>query len=144
MTDVDFHFNASDRLAYACRLLRKAVRKGSGVAVTGPSDRLDQLDRLLWTFDDTEFVPHLRLRPSQDAPAPRQRRTPVWLLEQAELAVHLPVLLNLGDEPVQGFETFARLIEVVDRDPAAREAARARWRHYQRRGYPLNGYEVTA
>lgn len=142
MTDVDFHFNAPDRLGYACRFLRKALRKGAGVAVTGPGERLDALDRLLWTFDDTEFLPHLRLRPDAGAPAPRLRRTPVWLLERAELALHLPVLLNLGDEPVQGFESFGRLIEIVDQDPAAREAARGRWRHYQRRGYPLKGHEV--
>ena len=28
MTEVDFHFNAPDKLGYACRLLRKAVANG--------------------------------------------------------------------------------------------------------------------
>jgi DNA polymerase III subunit chi len=142
MTDVDFHFNAPDRLAYACRLLRKAMRKGSCVAVTGPAGTLDTVDRLLWTFEDTEFVPHLRLRRGAVAP-PRLQRTPVWLVDEAAQAVHLPVLVNLGDEPVGGFETFARLIEIVDQDAPAREAARARWRHYQSRGYKLTGHEVS-
>ena len=34
MTDVAFHFNAPDKLAYACRLLRKAVGSGSRVVNT--------------------------------------------------------------------------------------------------------------
>lgn len=143
MTEVDFHFNTPDRLAYACRLLRKAVRKGAGVAVTGPTAALDGFDRLLWTFDDTEFLPHLRLRRAASAPA-RQQATPVWLVDDAQQAVHLPVLVNLGDEPVTGFETYQRLIEIVSQDETAREAARLRWRHYLGRGYTINRHEVAA
>lgn len=142
MTEVDFHFNTPDRLAYACRLLRKAVRKGAGVAVTGPAAALDGFDRLLWTFDDTEFLPHLRLRRAASPPA-RQQATPVWLVDDAQQAVHLPVLVNLGDEPVTGFETYQRLIEIVSQDETAREAARLRWRHYLGRGYAINRHEVA-
>ena len=29
MTEVQFHFNVPDRLVYACRLLRKALRSGA-------------------------------------------------------------------------------------------------------------------
>jgi DNA polymerase-3 subunit chi len=142
MTEVDFHFKAPDRLAYSCRLLRKASRLGSGVAVTGPSALLDALDRQLWTFEDTEFLPHLRL-PKAVEPAPRLRPTPVWLVDEALQAAHLPVLLNLGDEPAAGFESFERLIEVVSDDPGEREAARRRWRHYAQRGYTIRPHEVT-
>lgn len=143
MTEVDFHFNTPDRLAYACRLLRKAVRKGAGVAVTGPGATLDDFDRLLWTFDDTEFVPHLRLPPHAGAPPARQQATPVWLVDDVAQAAHLPVLVNLGDEAVAGFESFQRLIEIVSRDEASRDAARVRWRHYLSRGYTIKRHEVA-
>ena len=142
MTEVDFHFKAPDRLAYSCRLLRKACRKGSGVAVTGPGVLLDALDRLLWTFEDTEFVPHLRLAAGHE-PAARLRPSPIWLVDAAEQASHLPVLLNLGEEAAAGFESFERLIEVVSDDLAEREAARRRWRHYAGRGYTIRTHEVT-
>ena len=142
MTEVDFHFKAPDRLAYSCRLLRKACRVGSGVAVTGPPDLLDALDRLLWTFEETEFLPHLRL-PQGEQPPHRLRPTPLWLVDEAQQAAHLPVLLNLGDEPATGFESFERLIEVVSDDLAEREAARLRWRHYAQRGYTIRPHEVA-
>ena len=58
MTEIAFHVNVPDRLAYACRLLRKAVRQGARVAVTAPPATLRGLDRALWTFEPTEFVPH--------------------------------------------------------------------------------------
>ena len=61
MTEVAFHFNAPDRVAYACRLLRKAVASGAKLVVTGSPDVLQQLDRALWTFSAVDFVPHFFL-----------------------------------------------------------------------------------
>ena len=143
MTEVDFHFNAPDRMHYTCRLLRKASRKAGGVAVTGPSASLDALDSLLWTFSDTEFIPHLRV-PAAASVTTRLHSTPVWLVDRAEDAAHLPVLVNLSEGPAEGFESFERLIEVVSADPAEREAARLRWRHYASRGYAIKPHEVAA
>ncbi|GAP34580.1 DNA polymerase III subunit chi [Piscinibacter sakaiensis] len=145
MTEVQFHFNAPDRLVYACRLLRKALRRDTGVAVTGDTQTLDQLDRALWTFgEETDFLPHLRLRADAAAPPPRLRRTPLWLVDAPQQADHLPVLLNLGAAPPAGFEAFERLVEIVGQAAPEREAARARWRHYASRGYPVAGHEVGA
>ena len=142
MTEVEFHFNTPDRLAYACRLLRKALRKHIGVAVTGPGPTLDALDQLLWTCGDTEFLPHLRCS-GAEVPPPRLRRSPVWLVDQAERGVHLPVLVNLCEGAADGFESFQRLIEIVSNEPDERQAARQRWRHYASRGYPIKRHEVS-
>ena len=60
MTEIAFHFNAPDKLAYACRLLRKAVSSGARVVVTGTPASLQALDTLLWTFSPLEFVAHCR------------------------------------------------------------------------------------
>jgi len=143
MTEVLFHFNVPDRLLYACRLLRKAVRSGTGVAVSAPAATLARLDRALWTFDAQEFLPHLLLRAGEEPP-PRLQRTPIWLVERAEQAAHHPVLVHLGEEPAEGFESFTRLIEIVSTDAAERDAARRRWKHYAARGYAIERHEVSA
>src|SRR2546423_9967447 len=88
LTEVQFHFNVPDRLHYACRLLRKALRSGaSGVAVTGPAPTLAALDRMLWTFEPQEFIPHLLLR-GAEAPPPRLARTPICPVEPAGTPAH--------------------------------------------------------
>ena len=142
MTEVSFHFNVPDRLGYACRLLRKATRQGAHVVVAAPSSTLAQLDRALWTFDPLEFVPHVRVTPGA-AVAPRLRDTPVWLVEQTVDAGHHDVLLNLGLEPPSGFESFARVIEIVATDEQERAAGRERWKHYAGRGYDIKRHEVA-
>ena len=143
MTEVQFHFNVPDRLVYACRLLRKALRSGSsGVAVSAPAATLVRLDRTLWTFEPGEFIPHIVVRGSEAPPA-RLQRTPIWLVEQAQQAAHHPVLVHLGDEPADGFESFRRLIEIVSGDPDEREAGRRRWKHYAARGYEIQKFEAA-
>ncbi|MEO8059368.1 MAG: DNA polymerase III subunit chi [Burkholderiales bacterium] len=142
MTEVSFHFNVPDRTEYTCRLLRKATRQGAKVVVTGTGAVLSSLDRALWAFDPTEFVPHALLRHAQPMPA-RLADTPVWLLEDSAAAVHHDVLLNLGHEAPVGFESFSRLIEIVSADEDDRAAARARWKHYANRGYTIVRHEVA-
>jgi DNA polymerase-3 subunit chi len=143
MTDITFHFNVPDRLLYCCRLLRKALRAGTpGVAVCGPAPTLTRLDRMLWTFDPQEFLPHVMVRAGEGA-TPRLQRTPVWLVEKAEDGARSPVLLHLGDEPATGFDSYGRLIEVVSTEPGEREAARRRWKHYASRGYSVRGHEAA-
>ncbi len=143
MTEIAFHVNVPDRLAYACRLLRKAVRQGARVAVTAPPATLRGLDRALWTFEPTEFVPHALLAAGATPPE-RLAPTPVWLAERADdVAVH-EVLVNLGTDLPTGFERYARLIEIVTTDDADRAAGRARWKHYAARGYALAHHEAGA
>ncbi len=141
MTEVSFHFNVPDRTAYTCRLLRKAIRQGASVVVTGPAAALDRLDRELWTFDPVEFLPHRMLRPGGPAPE-RRDPTRVWLLEDSGAAPHHDVLVNFGEDTPAGFESFARVIEIVSPDESDRLAARGRWKHYAARGYAIDKHEV--
>jgi len=139
-----FHLRVADRIGYACRLLRKARAHDARVVVCAPSPTLARLDALLWTSDPTSFVPHVRLAPGTENP-PRDDPTPIWLVEDVEQApaAH-DVLVNLGDELVAGFEAFARVIEIVPEDKAAKQAARLRWKYYADRGYVLKRHEVRA
>jgi len=142
MTDVAFHFNVSQPLAYACRLLRKAYGAGAQVTVVGPQEVLAQLDQELWTFSALDFVPHCQA----SAPAQVRARTPILLASDAQAAPERApeVLLNLGAQAPAGFERFARLIELVGAAEAERQHARARWRHYAAHGHPITRHDIMA
>ncbi len=143
MTEISFYFNAPSRSGYACRLLRQAQRQGMSLTVVGAAASLEEFDRELWSFSAAEFVPHHRIDRSSEVPAALQART-VWLGENPLDAPVHDALLNLGDAPPKGFETFARLFEVVSAADADRASARERWKAYADRGYPIKRHEVTA
>ena len=52
------------------------------------------------------------------------------------------VLVNLGREPVPGFESFERVVEIVAGDAEAAQAGRRRWRHYAERGYAIRHHAI--
>lgn len=139
MTEVAFHFNAPDRVAYACRLLRKAVSSGARVIVTGMPATLQQLDVALWTFSPIDFVAHCYLESDPVVTA----ASPVILMEATESAPHLQVLVNLGQIVPSGFERFGRVIEIVALDDEDRHLARSRWKHYADRGYAITRHDLN-
>ncbi len=141
MTAVAFHFNVPDRRVYTCRLLRKAYRAGARVVVTGESAQLGELDRLLWTFEALEFIPHWRGPAVDELPA-RLQATPV-LLSTGHSARHgHDVLVNLGRDVPQDYTQYQRVIEIVGRDDLDRDGARARWRTYAAQGCTIERHEV--
>ena len=142
MTEVAFHFNAPDKWAYACRLLRKAVNTGVRVVVCAQAEGLAHLDGLLWTFSPQEFIPHCLA----DASACELASSPVILTEQLSadvLSLNAQVLVNLGQDIAQGFESFDRVIEVVTLEDGDRQSARQRWKHYTDRGYNIVRHDLN-
>jgi len=126
---VEFHSGVTEPVAHTCRLLRKAHAAGARVVVHGPAALLGQLDQALWTFDALSFVPHVRLQAGA-RPSAQQARTPTWLVEDVSAAPVRDVLVNLSPHMVEGWESFARIIEVVPVDESSMMAGRQRWRQY--------------
>lgn len=139
MADVAFHFGAPDKLAYACRLLRKATGSGMRVLVLGSDTMLQQLDAALWAVSPTDFVTHAAASASADLPA----RSSVILGGADARGDRPPILVNLADEVPENFEEYARVIEVVSTDEADRELARQRWKHYARLGIAITRHDLA-
>lgn len=139
MTEIAFHFNVPDKLAYSCRLLRKAYLSGARVAVTAEPDVLAELDALLWRFSAAEFIPHC----TASAPAATLAATPILLAESLANCPHHEVLVNLGQGIPAGFEGFERCIEVVAQGPEDIKDGRGRWKHYVARGYVLTRHDLA-
>ena len=137
MTEIDFHYNVPDKLAYSCRLLRKVCRSGARVAVIAETQVLVELDALLWGFSALEFVPHC----TPAASACTLAATPVVLTGLLADYPHRDVLVNLGQGVPAGFEGFKRLIEVVSITPEDAVSGRKRWTHYKARGYNLKRHD---
>lgn len=137
MTRVDFYFNAADKMQVACRLAGKAAASGSRLLVYAPDPAtLQRIDRMLWTWPATGFVPHCG---ASDAIA---AETPVLLDSATEAAAGCEVLLNLSPETPPAFERFERVLEVVGRDDEDRLQARDRYRFYRERGYRIDDHDL--
>jgi DNA polymerase-3 subunit chi len=136
MTRIDFHSNVADKIAYACRLVRKArAANCSAVIVGADRGQLAALDEALWTFSDLDFLPHVM---AEDALA---KQTPVILaMNDAPEFPYYQVLINLSAETPTHYARFERMLEVVSAETGDKAAGRERYRFYQQRGYPLTHF----
>ncbi len=140
MTAVAFHFNAPNKLAYACRLLRKAAASGSTLAVLGEQALLAKLDEQLWSFSATDFVPHGLVQAFNET---QRQFTPIWLCTAVEQGAGRQVLVNLTQAMPARVTGFERVIEVVSQDEADRKSARIRWKQYTDQGYEIVRHDLN-
>ncbi|QEI07704.1 DNA polymerase III subunit chi [Pigmentiphaga aceris] len=138
MTSIAFAFGAPDRLRTACEIVKRHYQAGHKVVVwcRDPA-RLAAFDKLLWSFEDISFVPHVFAKDALAA------QTPVVLTADEGETPHHQWLLNLDDAWPPIYARFEKLIEVVSNDAADREAARNRWRFYQGCGHPIARHDLT-
>lgn len=137
MTQIVFYSGAADKLQTACRLSAKAVQQDLKVMVYSLDDALlDQMDKLLWTFSPTSFVPHSRMN------GELADVTPIILGNEIMQATHCHVLLNLDEECPPVFDQFERLIEIAGVTVEEKQSARARYRNYQAQGFEVNHYKL--
>ncbi|MES2942639.1 MAG: DNA polymerase III subunit chi [Pseudomonadota bacterium] len=144
MTEIAFHFNVPDKLAYSCRLLRKAYASGADIVVTGAADTLAELDQLLWTFSAPEFIGHCHLPGSGGGNATTIGASTLVLAESPRHCRHNGVLVNLGSHIPEEFERFERFIELVSQSDPDKQSARQRWKHYADRGYAMKRHDLAA
>jgi DNA polymerase-3 subunit chi len=136
MTRIDFHSNVPDKIAYACRLVRKARAANCKVVMLAADrEQLAALDESLWTFSDLDFLPHVT------ADSELAAKTPVILSDSDAIDLpHHEILINLSTGAPAHFARFERMFEIISSDEADRLAGRERYRFYKERGYPLTHF----
>lgn len=134
MTRIDFHSNVADKLAYTCRLIRKAHAANCKAVVfhTDPAI-LRRLDEVLWTFTEADFLPHVMMN------HPLAPVTPIVLTDDTSIPCpHYELLINLTAITPENFSAFQRMIEIISDDEGDKQIGRERYRQYQQQGYNLS------
>ena len=141
MTDIVFHFNVPDRLAYASRLAHQAFRREVKLTITASEGELAELDDRLWSLAPSDFVAHCRAPQAHAALLVASR---IILCADPRLGLPEGVLLNLGAQLPTGFEQFQRVVEVVSLDEGDRVQARLRWKQYADAGHAISRHDAAA
>ena len=138
MTKVDFYTGSSDKLRTACQLSHKAMQNGVRTVISAPdSATCDALDKLLWHYPATAFIPHCR------SDAEDINQFPVLLNHGNDRFPHHDLLISLHSECMPFFSRFERVIEIVSHDEEDSRMGRERYKFYKDRGYELRHIDLT-
>ncbi len=137
MTKIDFYTGSEDKLRTACQLSHKAMQNGLRVLLHAPDDTTaDKLDKLLWHFPATAFMPHCHCHEADAVTMP-------VVIGRGEAFPHSELLISLHNECVTFFSRFERVIEIVGNDAEDAKLGRARFKFYRDRGYEITHTDLA-
>jgi len=137
----DFYLIAKPRflgqpLRLVCELARKAYDANLPTLVLARDmAQAEELDDLLWAFDDDAYLPHQIAGMDEDEDV-----APILIAAPDFDAPSRPLVINLRDDCWLG--ACDRVLEVIPADPSAREPLRERWKQYKALGFELNKYDM--
>lgn len=138
MTKVDFYTGSPDKLRTACQLSHKAMQGGVRTIISTPdAATADTLDKLLWHYPVTAFIPHSR------GDAGESEQMPVVLSQGVDKFPHHELLISLHGECMPFFSRFERVIEIIGSDAEDSRMGRERFKFYRDRGYELHHIDLS-
>lgn len=141
MPRADFYLIAKPRflaepLRLVCELARRALDSGQPTLILArDAAQADELDELLWAFDEDAYLPHQIAGQDED-----DEITPILIVVPGTDTPDRPLVLNLRDEVAPG--RYERVLEVVPADATAREPLRQRWSQYKGMGFALAKHDM--
>ncbi len=136
----DFYLIAKPRfreqpLLLVCKLVQKAFAAEQPLLILARDfAQAEEIDDLLWAFDEDAFIPHQLAGNDDDA------EVPVLIVPPGVDTPDRALVLNLRPDTVCG--QVERVLEVVPADPAERDGSRQRWRQYQQAGFEVNKFDM--
>jgi DNA polymerase-3 subunit chi len=121
------------------RLLERVLASGQRAVVRASSaDRVEALNRALWTIGQGSFLPH---GSRADGFAEDQ---PIFLTDAADYPNGATVMVLVDGAEVEPPPAVTRCLYLFDgNDPQAVAEARARWRRWRERGASITYWQQT-
>jgi DNA polymerase-3 subunit chi len=139
---IDFYkLNSQNRTRinrFCCQLADKVVKMGNPVFVRTKDEAESRLlDDIMWTFNDSSFVPHAIQGDTEDADAP-------VIIGHSASASKAYLLINLSGEFPESTLNYERVAEIISDDPENLQKGRVRYSAYKKDAYPLHYHEITS
>jgi DNA polymerase-3 subunit chi len=139
---IDFYkLNSQNRASinrFCCQLADKVVKMGNPVFVRTKDEAETRiLDDIMWTFNDSSFLPHAVAGETEDD-------------DVAVNIGHQPsgkqgyLLINLADALPENPDNYERIAEIINDAPQILQQGRARYAAYKKGAYPLHYHEITS
>ena len=127
---------AEDLKISVCKIIKEYYKKKYKIFVSSRSDDLvNELNNLLWTFEQISFIPHCTTK-NYD------KNSPILLSGKNSFpkTINLKeydVWLNLDDEMEENYTDFEIILEIVSQNEEERILSRKKYLNYQK-----NNFEV--
>lgn len=154
---IDFYLfkqtTITDCYQTVCRIIAKAYQQGHLIILLCVDNSQAQIiDKLLWTFQETSFLPHQLVSAETDqldqldqTDQTDQVVAPILITtNSANTPDNYDILVNLGffEFAPRHFKQFQRISEIVPATEEALTQARQRYRIYRQQGCTIHSHQL--
>ena len=125
-----YHLERSSLSQALPALVSKAYQSGKRIVIrTDTVSQREDINQLLWTYQDDSFLPH---GSEKDGNADMQ---PIWVTDKEENPNGAEILILTHGMSQESFDGYSLICEMFDgNNPEMLQAARGHWKAYQERG----------
>ena len=149
MTRIDFYILPDDELSarhlFCCKLIAKTFKMGHRIVLLCTDDDTAQImDDMLWGFKEQAFLPHVNLAKQEGEASQTDDDIVIISASSGQTTPdnHHDLLINLAAEIPPWFSRFERVSEIVVQTDAVLASARANYRHFTEKNYPLHRHDM--
>ena len=119
-----------------CRFVRHLFKKDESIIIIDSNDKLEELDRLLWSFEQNSFLPH-KIYNNGD-----MIDTPIILLsiqnlDKLKIFNKYTSVINNYDNALSTLENNMKIYEFVDNNESNKSKSRKKFLEYKKNNFTL-------
>ncbi len=142
MKKIDFYLltasSKQELYLFACKLINMAYQKGHQIFIYCQNEEEAlEIDELLWSFDETSFIPH-----NLQGEGPRSK-PPIQIGFGQDCHGFHDILINLTDHVPDFFQQFGRICEIVMDEEGHKQHKRNNFRFYKENNYQIQTHTIN-
>ena len=119
-----------------CRIVRHLFKNDESIIIIDSNDKLEELDRLLWSFEQNSFLPH-KIYNNEDI-----IDTPIILLsiqnlDKLKIFNKYTSVINNYDNALTMLENNIKIYEFVDNNESNKSKSRKKFLEYKKNNFTL-------
>ncbi len=119
-----------------CKFIKNLYKKDKNIIIIDDYEKLEELDKLLWSFEQNSFLPH-KIYNTGD-----KIDTPIILLsiqnlDKLRLFNDYTSIINNYDNALVNLENNINIYEFVDTDESKKSISRSKFLEYKKKNFTL-------
>ncbi len=117
-----------------CQLVKKLYKENKNIIIIDNDDKLENIDRLLWSFEQNTFLPHKTYSDGDDID------TPILLIsgqikDKYDLFDSYTEIINNGEIPLIEYKTYTNIYEFITDNEEHKITCRSKYTKYMNNNF---------
>ena len=119
-----------------CQLVKKLYKENKNIIIIDNNDRLTDIDKLLWSFEQNSFLPHKIIIDDENIDSPILLVS-YQNINKLDVIKNNSEIINNSELPLTEYKTYINIHEFVSNDEEHKKVCRAKYSKYMNNNFDV-------